>query len=103
VIRRAGGARQLAGREHGAGVSLILVDAEPGDGPRLHRHPYEELFVVHEGTATFRVGAGEVPATAGDVVVVPPNTPHGFVNSGSDRLRLTAIHHAPAFETEWLE
>jgi mannose-6-phosphate isomerase-like protein (cupin superfamily) len=36
-------------------------------------------------------------------VVVPPGTPHGFVNSGSDQLRMVAIHVSPKFVTEWLE
>jgi quercetin dioxygenase-like cupin family protein len=40
------------GVERGVGVSLIFVDAPPGDGPRLHRHPYEEVFVVQEGEAS---------------------------------------------------
>jgi len=35
---------------------LIVVDARPDGGPRLHRHPYEEVFVVQEGTATFTAG-----------------------------------------------
>jgi quercetin dioxygenase-like cupin family protein len=33
----------------GANVCLIFVDMEPGDGPRLHRHAYEEIFIVLEG------------------------------------------------------
>jgi quercetin dioxygenase-like cupin family protein len=35
-------------------VSLHLTEGiVPGQGPRLHRHPYEEVFVVHEGQATY--------------------------------------------------
>jgi hypothetical protein len=37
-----------------------------------------------------------------DVVVVPAGTPNAFVNSGTDQLRLTAIHNAPRISTEWL-
>lgn len=29
----------LKGAEHGATISLILDESEPGHGPRLHRHP----------------------------------------------------------------
>lgn len=39
-----------------ANVSFIVVDEPPGGGPRLHRHPYEEVFVVQEGTAIFTAG-----------------------------------------------
>jgi mannose-6-phosphate isomerase-like protein (cupin superfamily) len=95
--------RSFVGEEHGAGLTLILVDMPPGGGPRLHRHPYEEIFVVLDGTATFTVGDEEVAAAPEDILVVPPGTPHKFVNTGVERLRMTAIHHAPAFDTEWLE
>ena len=37
------------GFERGAGISLFVVDSPPGGGPALHRHEYEEVFVVHEG------------------------------------------------------
>ncbi len=97
------GSPHFEGKDHGSGLSIILVEAEPGNGPRLHRHDYEEVFVVHEGEVTFTVGEAQVDAGPGDVAVVPPGTPHGFVNSGRAPLRMTAIHHAPAFATEWLE
>jgi quercetin dioxygenase-like cupin family protein len=96
-------ARDFVGSEHGAGLTLILVDAPPGHGPALHRHPYEEIFVVHGGTGTFFVDGSEVRAGTGDVALAPAGTAHRFINSGSENLRLTAIHHAPSFDTEWLE
>ncbi len=37
----------------------------------LHRHPYEEVFVVQEGTATFTAGDETIEAKGGQVVVVP--------------------------------
>ncbi len=42
------------GYKHGAtSISLHLTDGiASGEGPRLHRHPYEEVFVVYEGQAT---------------------------------------------------
>jgi mannose-6-phosphate isomerase-like protein (cupin superfamily) len=94
---------EFTGDDLGAGVSLILVDAAPGKGPRLHRHAYEEVFVVQEGQATFVMGDEERTAHAGEIVVVPANTPHKFTNSGEGRLRQIAIHVSPRFETEWLE
>jgi hypothetical protein len=32
-------ANEFRGLHHGAGVSFIVVEAPPGGGPRLHRHP----------------------------------------------------------------
>ena len=45
-------------RNGGTDVSFIVIDAPPGIGPKLHRHPYEEVFVVQEGSVTFTVGEG---------------------------------------------
>ena len=87
----------------GAHVCLIFVDVEPGDGPRLHRHPYEEVFIVLEGQATFTAGSATLDATAGQVLMVRPGVPHKFVNSGSGRLRQIDIHCNDRFVTEWLE
>jgi mannose-6-phosphate isomerase-like protein (cupin superfamily) len=98
-----GGSPHFVGKDHDSGLSIILVEAEPGNGPRLHRHEYEEVFVVHEGEVTFSVGEAQVQAGPGDVAVAPAGIPHGFVNSGGEPLRMTAIHHSPEFATEWLE
>jgi mannose-6-phosphate isomerase-like protein (cupin superfamily) len=97
------GGFELTGDEIGAGVSVIVVDAAPEEGPRLHRHGYREVFVVLEGEATFTLGADRRVVRAGEVVVAPPGVPHRFVNSGQRRLRQVDIHENPRFETEWLE
>jgi quercetin dioxygenase-like cupin family protein len=95
---------ELQGYQFGAAnVCLIFVDLEPGDGPRLHRHPYEEIFIVLEGQAKFTVGSDTVEAHAGQVLIVHPGIPHKFVNSGDGRLRQVDIHASARFVTEWLE
>jgi mannose-6-phosphate isomerase-like protein (cupin superfamily) len=96
-------AHELVGRDQGgAGVCVIFVDAPPGDGPSLHKHPYEEVFITLEGQATFVVRDEEIVAEADDIVIVPPDTPHGFTNSGQGPLRQINIHVSPTFSTEWL-
>jgi mannose-6-phosphate isomerase-like protein (cupin superfamily) len=95
--------REFEGKDYGAGLTLILVNVETGHGPSLHRHPYEEIFVIHAGTGSFVVNEAVVQGSAGDIVIAPAGTAHRFVNSGSDRLQLTAIHHNAKFVTEWLE
>src|SRR5436305_11699067 len=42
-----------------------------------------------------------VVAERGKIVIAPPNSLHGFSNTGADELRLTAIHTAAEFETHW--
>jgi mannose-6-phosphate isomerase-like protein (cupin superfamily) len=93
----------LEGEEHGATISLILDDSEPGHGPRLHRHPYDETWVVIEGTLTFQSGEERLSAGPGDIVIVPPSVPHKFTNDGPGRSKLVCIHANPTFVTEWLE
>lgn len=95
--------RTLRGAEHGATVSLILDQSEPGQGPRLHRHPYDETWVVQEGNVTFRAGEDRLQAGAGDIVIVPAGMPHGFTNDGPGRSKLVCIHASPTIITEWLE
>jgi mannose-6-phosphate isomerase-like protein (cupin superfamily) len=94
---------EFEGKDYGAGLTLILVNVETGQGPSLHRHPYEEIFVIHAGTGSFVVDEAVVQGSAGDIVIAPAGTAHRFTNSGSDRLQLTAIHHNANFVTEWLE
>ncbi len=97
------GAHRIVGAELGdIPFSVILVHTEPGSGPELHRHPYPEVFIVESGRATFQLGAESIVVEAGHVVVGPPNVPHGFTNTGTSELRLTAIHGAGRFETAWL-
>jgi mannose-6-phosphate isomerase-like protein (cupin superfamily) len=96
-------AHSFVGADHGGvPVSLIFVHSAPGAGPELHRHPYPEVFVVEVGEATFRVADAEVVAGPAQIVIAPAGTYHGFTNTGAGELRLTAIHTAPEFSTEWL-
>ena len=82
----------------------MVVHAPPGTGQKLHKkHPYEEVFVVQEGTVTFTTGEEVIEAGAGQVVVVPVGVPHKFVNSGTGPLRQVDIHASDRFITEWLE
>ena len=97
-------AYELEGDDYGAiGASVIVVDAPPGSGPRLHKHPYTEIFVLLEGQATFTAGEDVIEAVGGQVVVVPAGVPHKFVNSGVGQLRQVDIHPSGQFITEWLD
>jgi len=93
----------VEGAEHGATISVILDHSRPGQGPRLHRHPYDETWIVQEGRLTFHLGDEQFAAGPGDVVIAPPNTPHKFTNDGPGRSSLVCIHASPTFDTEWLE
>src|SRR6476619_4839775 len=70
--------------------------------PRLHKHPYAETFLIRRGWATFTIGSTELQGRAGQVLVVPANTPHKF-STGPDGYEAVHIHANPRFVTEWLE
>jgi mannose-6-phosphate isomerase-like protein (cupin superfamily) len=100
---RSGSSFVFRGAERGGvPVSFILDRSEPGDGPRLHRHPYDELWIVDDGHATFTAGDHELAADPGSVVVVPRGVPHAFRNTGATPMRMVCIHTRGRMETEWL-
>jgi len=84
-------------------ISFFLIDAPPGDGPSLHSHPYEEVFVIQAGEVTFTVGDATIEATGGQIVIAPAGIPHKFINSGKTPLRSINIHPISRMITEWLE
>ena len=97
------GGRSFIGADYGGlPISLFLVRVPPGSGPRLHRHPYSEIFVIHTGQADFQVGDSRLTAHAGDILIAPAGAAHSFTRTGEDQLRMTAIHTASTMDTEWL-
>jgi len=100
----AGFAGQVEGRDGGSGVSIIKESTDVvGSGPRLHRHPYRETFVILRGRARFTIGEQLRDGAAGDVVVVAPRTPHKFAVLGPGVYEAVHIHESDRFITEWLE
>ena len=82
---------------------IFYSSDQVGGGPKLHRHPYPEVFIVREGRALFTIGDETIEAKAGQILVAPANVPHKFSNLGPGRLESTDAHVAGAFATEWLE
>lgn len=86
-----------------ASISIILESTtSEGVGPRLHKHPYAETFIIRRGSATFTIGTEQVVGKAGQVLVVPADTPHKF-STGPQGYEAVHIHAGSKFETEWLE
>lgn len=83
---------RFEGASYGSNVSFFLVTSDPGQGPGLHRHPYDETWSVLEGEATIVVGDRTFVARAGDTAVAPADTWHRFTNTGTGTLRIVCIH-----------
>ena len=84
-------------------VSFIWVDMPPGGMIRLHKHPYKEIFIIQEGVATFTVGSATLEANAGQIIIVPKDVPHKFMNLSDRQLKQIDIHMNRQFITDWLE
>jgi quercetin dioxygenase-like cupin family protein len=95
ALPEADGGRVFAGAEHGAAVSVVLIDAAPADQQQPHLHPVEEVVVVQQGAATFFLGAQQARIVrAGEVVRIPAGVPHRWTVAGDSRLRAVAVHGA---------
>ena len=92
-----GMSHEFIGKTQGAPFSAYIVTAKPGQGPPLHTHPYVEVAFTIEGRATITVGDETREVKAGSIVVIAPNTPHRFVNSGDTVLHQVDIHASPRF------
>ena len=88
---------EFVGEKQGAPFSAYIVNAKPGQGPPLHTHPYVEVAFTIEGRATITVEDETREVQSGGIVVIPANTPHRFVNSGTTVLRQIDIHASPRF------
>ncbi|MBO0783595.1 MAG: cupin domain-containing protein [Ktedonobacteraceae bacterium] len=79
----------------GIPISFFWMQLPPDEGPRLHFHPYDEIFIILEGQATFTVGESTIEATAGNILIGPANVPHKFRQAGSEILKIVTIHPSP--------
>ena len=96
--------KRFEGKDLGTELTILtFTSTEVGDGPVLHVHTYDEVFLIHEGSARFTVGDQEIIAEAGHVVLGPANVPHKFENLGPGRLTTTDIHLSDHFEQVNLE
>ncbi|NKC05440.1 cupin domain-containing protein [Brucella haematophila] len=95
---------EFEGNYFGANVSVIFYTTdEVGRGPKLHQHPYDEIFIIRQGRALFTVGEEQLEVSAGQIVFGPANIPHKFINLGPERLETTDIHVTNTILQEDLE
>jgi mannose-6-phosphate isomerase-like protein (cupin superfamily) len=91
------------GAGRGAGVSVFVTRTPPGKFVPLHVHPYPETFLLLEGQGRWTVGDEAVELGPDQMVVVPPETPHGFRNTGDQPLLVVSVHERGVLEQTWLD
>lgn len=89
------------GIEHGANVSFFIVRFSPGQGPKKHRHPYEEIFIILEGEIEATIDGETQMIGEGRIAIIPVNTWHEFKLCYDKPARLVNIHPVPQMITEW--
>lgn len=81
------------------GEFLTANIATSGDaGGAIHTQPaHDEIVIVLEGEAEFRVGDETRHIALGDMVFIPRNTPHGRVRLRTPKFSVLSIY-APYFD-----
>jgi quercetin dioxygenase-like cupin family protein len=79
---------------------LTIFDqwCDPGHGAPTHTHEVEEVLSVVEGEAEVWLDDERARLAAGQSVVIPASTRHGFSNIGRGTLVMQAVLAAPVFE-----
>jgi mannose-6-phosphate isomerase-like protein (cupin superfamily) len=86
----------------GVGISVFVVRTPPGKAVDIHVHPYSETFVLLEGSGRWTAGDDIVELGPNQMLVVPPETPHGFRNTGEGSLLVVSVHESGALEQTFL-
>lgn len=78
------------------GLGAMFVTVEPGKRAfPFHNHlGNDEMFVILEGSGTYRIGGEEHPVRAGDVCAAPrggPDGAHQLINTGETVLKYLGI------------
>ena len=79
-----------------------MVRTPPGRAVELHVHPYAETFLLLEGRGRWTRGEDVLELAPQDVLVVPPDTPHGFRNIGDVPLHVVSVHERGTLRQTWL-
>jgi mannose-6-phosphate isomerase-like protein (cupin superfamily) len=86
----------------GVDISMFVTRTPPGRAVELHVHPYAETFLLLEGRGRWTRGEDVVELEPEGMIVVPPDTPHGFRNVGDVPLLVVSVHERGTLRQTWL-
>jgi mannose-6-phosphate isomerase-like protein (cupin superfamily) len=87
----------------GIDISIFVVRTPPGRFIEMHVHPYSETFVLLAGHGRWTVGESVSELQPDQMLVVPPDTPHGLRNIGDVPLLVVSVHESGTLEQTFLE
>ena len=91
------------GKHAGTNTSMFVVKTPPGGFVNLHTHPYSETFVLLRGRGRWTAGDQVTEAEEEAVIVVPPETLHGFRNIGDEPLLVVSVHESGTLDQTFTE
>ena len=86
----------------GVDASIFVTRTPPARAVELHVHPYAETFLLLEGRGRWTRGDEVVELEPEQILVVPPDTPHGFRNVGEVPLLVVSVHERGTLSQTWL-
>ena len=70
---------------------MRLFTIEPGGYTPLHSHNWEHEVFILEGEGKVISNGKEMLFKSGDVIFIPPNEEHQFLNTGKNSLRFICL------------
>jgi mannose-6-phosphate isomerase-like protein (cupin superfamily) len=86
----------------GIDITMFIARTPPGRSVELHTHPYSETFLLLEGHGRWTAGDTVVELHPDQILVVPPNTPHGFRNLGDVPLLVVSVQESGVLDQTFL-
>jgi mannose-6-phosphate isomerase-like protein (cupin superfamily) len=87
----ASGFRSVAGRDEGLRrIVLAAGQLGAGEGGPLHLHHGEEILHILSGEVDVTVGSDTRRCSAGDIVIIPTDTTHGFTTITETTMEVVA-------------
>ncbi|HEY0257334.1 MAG TPA: cupin domain-containing protein [Candidatus Methylacidiphilales bacterium] len=81
----------LTGKDTAGQFCLIDMLVPPGGGPGLHRHDFEETFILREGEIEFTFRKEKTLVRAGETINIPANAPHKLRNQSDQMVRMLCL------------
>ena len=70
-------------------ITLFAFDTD--ESLTEHTSPYEAVVYMVEGEMEIKIGGDPYNVKAGEIIVMPPNIPHGLIAKQKSKLLLTMI------------
>jgi len=82
---------------------VIDMHIPHGGGPPLHRHDFEETFILLKGEMEALFRGQKSTVRAGETIHIPANAPHRFTNVSSNSVRMLCICSPAGLDEFFLE